>query len=474
MTAGGEAEVCVIGGGPAGSTIARKLASLGHRVSLIERAVFPRHHLGESLAPSILPLLDVLGLREAIEQADFLRPERVHIRWSAATDQKKSRTAGPGFQVDRGAFDRLLLDAARDAGANVLQPCLIPHRPKREGGRWSVPVQWNDRTGAVVANVLVDASGRSSILQGARARYGVATLALYGYWRDTGLSGPETRVEAGPHEWFWGAPLPDGTVNATVFVDQERCVRAGRAGIERLYRSLLANSALLSSCLDGRLTSRIGACDASAYLSDLVVDDHTIRVGEAACAIDPLSSQGVQTAMRSALQGAIVVHTLLACPANATSALEFYRRHQTDTARRNHAWAAECYAQPHAFSGHDFWRRRAQPTPGPATATEWPRNEVRLSPDDRVALSRAARLADTPTIKGELVVSLPSLVHPALERPVAYLGNTEVTPLLRDVGRGATARQVVSRWSQRLPLEESWRIMTWLWSRGIVVPAGGG
>src|SRR5262249_27923310 len=202
------------------------------------------------------------------------------------------------------------------------------------------------------ADVLVDASGRSSFMQGARARYGVATLALYGYWRDTGLSGPETRVEAGPHERFWGAPLPDGTVNATVFVAQERGVRAGRAGVESLYRSLLASAALRRSCLGGHLTSRIGACDASAYLADLVVDEHTIRVGEAACAIDPLSSQGVQTAMRSALQGAIVVHTLLACPANATAALEFYRRHQTETARRNHAWAAECYAQPHAFSGH--------------------------------------------------------------------------------------------------------------------------
>jgi flavin-dependent dehydrogenase len=71
-----EAEVCVLGGGPGGSSAARKLALLGHRVVVVERAAFPRAHIGESLPASVLPLLDVLGVRERVERAGFLRPAK--------------------------------------------------------------------------------------------------------------------------------------------------------------------------------------------------------------------------------------------------------------------------------------------------------------------------------------------------------------------------------------------------------------
>jgi flavin-dependent dehydrogenase len=75
------ASVCVIGGGPAGSSAARRLSQLGRSVVIIEKQVFPRAHLGESLSPGVLPLLDVLGLRERIEDQGFLRPEHVVLNW---------------------------------------------------------------------------------------------------------------------------------------------------------------------------------------------------------------------------------------------------------------------------------------------------------------------------------------------------------------------------------------------------------
>lgn len=52
-----KADICIIGGGPAGSVLAARLAQFGLRVCLVERAEFPRRHLGESLSPGVLPLL---------------------------------------------------------------------------------------------------------------------------------------------------------------------------------------------------------------------------------------------------------------------------------------------------------------------------------------------------------------------------------------------------------------------------------
>jgi len=80
-----ETEICVIGGGPAGSTIACRLGLFGHKVLLVEKHDFPRTHVGESLSPAILPLLDALGVRERIQTERFLRPDQALIRWRNQT-----------------------------------------------------------------------------------------------------------------------------------------------------------------------------------------------------------------------------------------------------------------------------------------------------------------------------------------------------------------------------------------------------
>src|SRR5579871_821214 len=133
-------EICVIGGGPAGSAIACRLALLGHEVCLIERSPFPRPHVGESLPSRSLSLLEMLGVRERVEAAGFLRPERALIRWSGADTVVKQSHSSPGFLVDRGRFDALLLAAAREAGALILQP-VTALQPEHVGsGRWHIPL----------------------------------------------------------------------------------------------------------------------------------------------------------------------------------------------------------------------------------------------------------------------------------------------------------------------------------------------
>ena len=144
------------------------------------------------------------------------------------------------------------------------------------------------RTESIEACYLVDATGRRTRLGGRKQRVSAPVLALYAYWRETSLDSPETRVEAGESEWYWGAPLPDGSFNATVFVDAERC----GGGREELYGRLLQRSVLLKGCRNGRRITAVKCCAAASYFDENPIADNLLKAGEASFSIDPLIVAG--------------------------------------------------------------------------------------------------------------------------------------------------------------------------------------
>ncbi len=210
-------EVCVIGGGPAGSAIAQRLASLGHSVSLLEAHAIPRAHLGASLAASAWPLLDVLGVRAEIESAGFLRPTGTLLRWAGPTEWRQG-IVEPGLQVDRSRFDAILLRAAQAAGTRVVQPARVL-RATRERDCWRTTARTPEGVVEISSRFVVDAAGRGGCLGGEKQRQGPRTLALAACWSGVAGCGADTRVEAGEQQWYWGAPLPGGRFVAAAFVD---------------------------------------------------------------------------------------------------------------------------------------------------------------------------------------------------------------------------------------------------------------
>ena len=131
-------------------------------------------------------------MRERVEDARFLRPERAIVRWSHRADLVESPQGVPGFQVERGHFDLLLLTAAKEAGVRVIQPALARRPQRTAAGEWRVPVHAGGTVRVIKALFLVDATGRSGVIHRSRTRYGAQTTAIYAYWRNTGLQGPET------------------------------------------------------------------------------------------------------------------------------------------------------------------------------------------------------------------------------------------------------------------------------------------
>ena len=112
-------DVCVVGAGPAGSVIASRMAQLGHTVCLVERSHFPRRHLGESLSPGVLPLLDTIGAKSAVESAGFRRVRSVLTNWDGALNERVDARE-QGMLVGRGQFDAILVNQARSLGVRVL------------------------------------------------------------------------------------------------------------------------------------------------------------------------------------------------------------------------------------------------------------------------------------------------------------------------------------------------------------------
>jgi flavin-dependent dehydrogenase len=455
-------EVCVVGAGPAGSTVARRLAQLGRQVCLIERAEFPRPHVGESLPPSILPVLDQLGVRDRVEAAGFLRPDRSLTRWGARTDVATFGQDRRGFQVDRDRFDALLLEAARDAGVSVLQPAAVDRVRRDHDG---LPVASLRGGNSVRAQFLIDATGRAGVLPRKRRRNLPPTAAIYAYWTNTPLAGTETRVEASPSAWYWGAPLASGAFAAAAFVAAERCRTLSAGQREHFYQALLDQSVLLAPCLRGTRLGPVRVCDAAPFVDEEPVGDRVLKIGEAAFAIDPLSSQGVQVAMVSGIVAAAVVHTTLCMPDCTALAQQFYRERVRDAAERHAQLAGDAYRSAGFEKVNLFW--------GPRAAAAYPTDSLErparaAQPISIVSLSPLVQLEASPVLNGEFIVAGTVLRHPNVTPGLAFLAGVPLAPLLAAVSRPMPVGALLTRWMDYVPPEQCRRIFDWLLTRGVL------
>jgi flavin-dependent dehydrogenase len=462
-----DADVVVVGGGPAGSVFATRMVQLGFDVCLIERSRFPRPRLGESLSPGVLPMLASIGSAAVIEAARFPRVRSVSVRWDG-DEVMRDDPREQGMLVDRGAFDAALLAKAREIGAQVLHPAVLRAHVATPD-EWQLSVDAPSGPVEIHAAFLADASGRAARLGGTRRAMGPRTIAVHGYWAGPGLP-QRPRIEAGAREWFWGVPIPDGSYNTLVFVDGERFRAEPAESLDDRLVSLLRGSALHDDVRGARLRAPARAADATPYVDEECVSARWIRVGDAGLALDPLSSSGVQKAIQSALSGAIVANTLLRRPEASDGALRFYRDSLHNAAERHQAWARAHYASAAASRPDAFWTDRAGAT-APAALDSAPgmvSSSITIGDDVPLQLSPVSRWEELPCLGPQYVEMRTALRHPRLDGPVAYVGGQELAPLLRDVRPGLTSRQLAHLWSGRVPPGAGLSIVRWLAGHGVL------
>jgi hypothetical protein len=232
------------------------------------------------------------------------------------------------------------------------------------------------------------------------------------------------------------------------------------------FLKLIDRSGLMQDCRDVELIAPARAVNATPYLSSDCVAPNRIQLGDAALAIDPISSSGVQKAIQSALSGAIVANTLLRRPESTDAALGFYRAQLTDASERHRRWAGEHYRDVADACQRPFWRQRSttqiDPPPLPAI-------DARALATTPVELSPELEFISTPCLQGDFVNIASALHHPRLTSPLVFLGGRELAPLLQTLPPGMTPLQIAQAWSSRMPVESGMALAGWLVNHGILV-----
>jgi flavin-dependent dehydrogenase len=368
------ADVVVIGGGPGGSTTATMLARQGWHVLLLERTHFPRDHVGESLLPASIPVLEELGVLPAVQAAGFLPKWGATMVWGKDPTpwswyfRETNQQYPHAYQVWRPYFDQLLLENSRAYGVDVREGHHVVDVLFEDGGASGVRyVTDGAAPGTVRARFVVDASGQGGLLgrmlQLRRWDPFFQNLAVYGYFAGAQrLPAPDDTnifIEAYPHGWLWNIPLHTGWMSVGAVVDSHTGQEGLRCrGPQRFLREQLAQAPYTAQMLhNASLAAGPFVVKDWSYTSDHIVGDGYILVGDAACFVDPLFSSGVHLALMAGVLAAAYVTSALKDPDMRAAAGQMYTALYGKEYEHFRAMAQLFYASNRTAASY-FWEAR--------------------------------------------------------------------------------------------------------------------
>jgi len=331
-------EVLVIGGGPAGSTVAALLAERGRDVVLVEKERHPRFHIGESLLPLNMPLFERLGVAGEVERIGmpkygaelvaYPHDQPFHIDFANAWDPSFPFT----YQVRRSEFDQVLFRNAARKGAKTIEGCRVTGVDFHPDGAAVTARQEDGLEQRWQTRFVADASGRDTFLAnrlGIKQRNGKHnTAALFGHF--SGARRLPGKIEGNislfwfEHGWLWFIPLSDGATSIGAVCSPQYMKSRKTDPQQFLLETIARCPALAERLRDARLVSPVTATGNYSYMAEHASGRNYLLLGDAFAFVDPVFSTGVLLAMQSAFVGADTIETCLDRPREARGALKTF------------------------------------------------------------------------------------------------------------------------------------------------------
>jgi flavin-dependent dehydrogenase len=293
----------IVGAGPGGATAAALIAKQGHSVLLVDKDEFPRFHIGESLLPCDLALFDRLGLD--MKKGGFLYKggaeffdERTGDHSVYLFNEGLEGTPGYAYQVERSKFDAMVLERAREEGAEFVPGVRVSHiEPDAQG------VTVHTSRGSERARFVIDATGQDALFAHREKSmrriedFGLAAVFRHfeelsdEMWDELAVRGQgNIRILIVDEGWVWVIPLAGKRVSVGV-VSRKR-------GIDfELFEQTYANSPMLQRLTEGCPRSELRIIRNFSYRNTKTRGSRWACLGDAALFLDPVFSSGVSLAM---------------------------------------------------------------------------------------------------------------------------------------------------------------------------------
>ncbi|CAM2070297.1 Tryptophan 7-halogenase [Sulfidibacter corallicola] len=321
-------DVVIVGGGPAGCAAGIHLAKEGHRVAILEKARFPRYMVGESLIPYCYFPLERLGLLDKIEAAGFQAKHSVQFASTNGNcsqpfyfQQHMNHRAATTWQVDRAAFDQILLDHAREMGVQVFEETAARALIRDDAGSViGVQARRGDEPLTFAATLTIDASGRDTFAMTknqwrVRDPY-LKKVAIWTYYehakRDTGLDEGATTIAYLPDKgWFWFLPLSKNLTSVGIVAEKDYLYAETRDPAAIFAREIENNLWIKDHLAGARVAGEYRVTGDYSYRSKHIAEDGLVLVGDAFAFLDPVFSSGLFLALVSGEMGGMAANEAL-------------------------------------------------------------------------------------------------------------------------------------------------------------------
>lgn len=324
-------DVAIIGGGPAGSAMGAYLAQAGVRCVIVEGAIFPRPHVGESLVPATTRVFKELGFLEQMDALGFVR--KLGATWTSGDKTRPYDLGWDGledacnaairfderpqagveqnytYHVDRARFDLALLQHAYAAGAEVIEGVRV-RGVDFDTGDPELVVKLGRRETRISSRVVIDASGRKTLL-GRQLdlkktdphfdQYAVHTW-FAGYRREALKNPDHIHIHFLPRAgtWVWQIPITSEVTSIGV-VTQKAVFKAAKASREAFFHDALGTRPDIAALVAEAERVRPLTEEADySYAMSQFAGDRYLLLGDAARFVDPIFSSGVSIALSSA------------------------------------------------------------------------------------------------------------------------------------------------------------------------------